>query len=572
MKNQFERNITVPFKKMIAATAALLMIGSATALGQGWNPFHGLHFRETPQIVKAVSYQSPALLAASRNELFVSSNQGKSWKQALHVPGKNSKINEIEIFPDEPKVWYALTTDGLYRSENSGKNWSKIYSAVGDENNNLLCAVHHPFEDDMIYLGTGRGVVVSKNNGNSWTSTFAELARKPVWDIAVDRDNAELFFVAGNEVYRYHVWRDQFRKVFTASASAAENEPEEDDISIEDDISSNVLNPFVRSITISESSEFPIAIGTRRGVFISRDEGETWQRLSTIGLRSIEISDVVYSKKASTLFAATPKGIFQYDPQNQIWREIYEGLTDGESFKLAIQPEPKEILLAATKGGVFYYDITAPVFKPEVELPENLEISKRLLELIEKEPPVGVLHKEAIKYANVSNTKIKRWHMESRLRALVPDLSVGKDLDIDNNIHTDTGSTTVPDLFVQGPDDRGKSTSIDLSWDLGDFVWGTAQTSIDSREKLMVELREDILNEITRIYFERRRAQLEFAMNPPEDPMENINAKLRIEELTANLDALTNGYLSKKLNQLYTRNSGLDQFWQSSFEKNGSEL
>lgn len=302
---------------------------------------------------------------------------------------------------------------------------------------------------------------------------------------------------------------------------------------------------------------------------MSRDEGETWQRLPLQGLRSIEISDVVYSKKAATLFAATSKGIFQYDVVNHIWREIYEGLPNGESFKLSIQSEPKEILLAATQGGVFYYEITSPIFKPEVELPENLELSKKLLQLIEREPAVQTLQQEAIKYANVSNAKIKRWHSASRLRALVPDLSVGKDLDIDNNIHVDTASTTTPDAFVQGPDDRGKSTSIDLTWNLGDFVWSSAQTSIDSREKSMVELRDEILNEVTRLYFERRRAQIEFAMHPPEDPLEHMNAKLRIDELTANLDALTNGYLSRKLRQLRSQNAELAQLWESTFQKNG---
>lgn len=554
------------FKKLIAAVSVLLLIGSATAAGEGWSPFHTLHLQEPAQIVKAVSYQSPALIAASRNELFVSSNQGKSWKQAFHIPGKNSKINEIEIFPDEPNVWYALTTDGLHRSENSGKNWSKIYSSVGDQNNNLLSAAHHPFQDDIIYLGTGSGILVSKNNGNSWANTFAELARKPVWDMAVDRENAEIYFVTGNAVYRYHVWQDHFRKVYTASAMILEAEEPDDFSAEEDEISSGELSPFVRCITISENSPLPIAIGTKQGVFISHDEGETWQRLPIQGLRTLEISDLAFSKTAQTLFAATKRGIFEYDTKLKIWREIYEGLADGETFRLSIQTEPREILLAATKNGVFYYEITAPVFKPEVELPENVEISKRLLALIEKEPPVGALQKEAIRYANVSNAKIKRWHMESRLRALVPDLSVGKDLDIDNNIHTDTGSMTTPDLFVQGPDDRGKSTSIDLSWDLGDFVWGTAQTSIDSREKLMVELREEILNEVTRIYFERRRAQMEFAMNPPEDPLENINAKLRIEELTANLDALTNGYLSRQLSKLHINNPELAALWQSSID------
>lgn len=555
--------------KLAAAVAVSLLLFAPYALSQGWLAVESLSFRGTPEIVKAVSFHSPAILAASRNELFVSHDHGKSWKQSFHLAGKQ-KINEIEIFPDEPNLWYALTTDGLYSSKNSGKDWSKIYSSIGSQNNNLLSIVHHPFESNIIYLGTGKGVLVSKNHGQTWTNTFAELARKSIGDMAVDRENGEIFFITGNEVFRYHIWQDSFRKVYAASIAISEIEdPEENEIN---DEFSGDLSPFIRCIMIAENSQFPIAIGTRQGVFVSHDEGETWERLPIQGLRTLEISDLVFSKTAQTLFAATKRGVFEFNSRNKIWKEIYEGLANGETRKITIQTEPKESLIAATKNGVYYYEITAPVFKPEVQLPDHLEISKKLLHLISMEPAVGALQKEAIRYANVGNHKIKRWHTESRLRALIPDLSVGKDLDIDNNIHTDTGSTTTPDLFVQGPDDRGKSTSIDLSWDLGDFVWGTAQTSIDSREKLMVELREEILNEVTRLYFERRRAQVEFAMHPPEDPMENISAKLRIEELTANLDALTNGFLSKQVQKLYASHADLARLWETSVSENGLDL
>ena len=43
------------------------------------------------------------------------------------------------------------------------------------------------------------------------------------------------------------------------------------------------------------------------------------------------------------------------------------------------------------------------------------------------------------------------------------------------------------------------------------MIFSTEQTSIDVRSRLMVQLRDDILDEVTRLYFERRRLQLELA-------------------------------------------------------------
>ena len=93
--------------------------------------------------------------------------------------------------------------------------------------------------------------------------------------------------------------------------------------------------------------------------------------------------------------------------------------------------------------------------------------------------------------------------------------------------------------------DRGWSAS--LTWELGNLIYNSAQTSIDVRSRLMVQLRDDILNEVTRLYFERRRMQVEMVINAPVYRDNRIDRELRLQELTAGIDALTGSYLSKRL-------------------------
>jgi hypothetical protein len=63
----------------------------------------------------------------------------------------------------------------------------------------------------------------------------------------------------------------------------------------------------------------------------------------------------------------------------------------------------------------------------------------------------------------------------------------------------------------------------------------------------MVELREDILDQVTRLYFERRRIQVELITYEPLDPQVEIDKEMRVAELTALIDALTGGEFSGRI-------------------------
>ncbi|KPK97353.1 MAG: hypothetical protein AMJ95_09360 [Omnitrophica WOR_2 bacterium SM23_72] len=166
---------------------------------------------------------------------------------------------------------------------------------------------------------------------------------------------------------------------------------------------------------------------------------------------------------------------------------------------------------------------------------------------MENEPTIRQVQQAAIEYAEVQPEKIKRWRKQATKKAVLPRVTIGVDRNTSDLWHWEGGSTTKTedDILRRGRD--SVEWDISLTWDLGELIWSSDQTSIDVRSRLMVELRDDILDEVTKIYFERLRIKKELNSLLIEDRKKRWEKELRLQELTALLDALTGGYFSQHL-------------------------
>jgi len=71
----------------------------------------------------------------------------------------------------------------------------------------------------------------------------------------------------------------------------------------------------------------------------------------------------------------------------------------------------------------------------------------------------------------------------------------------------------------------------------------------------MVELRDDILDEVTKLYFERMRICNELSNKGTIGKNKIIEKIIKLKELNAMLDALTGGYFSEQINNFSKVNS-----------------
>jgi len=470
---------------------------------------------------------------------------GSGWKPVWSSGGECTRIRKIVTFPYLPDQVFILTSDKILMGQ--GGSWKTIYWSGNDPKKSPLSFAADPSDPNRLFTGTAKGLWISGNTGKTWSRSHLVSASNPV---TVLRFSGERLLIGDEDSLSLSVRGASARTVFDLPRKEA-------GIPEEAENRDNGSVPYAcRIFDLIEPPDKAghFFIGTEHGVFETIDGAHNWHPLSQSGLQSTRVVSLAYAGKTDALFAATPHGIYRYRPAKEVWEALSEGLARSGAKSLAITGNSR--LIAITGDGFMEYPIapeTAPPALLYIPSPETLEMFQTLVRL---EPSARDIQKAVIRFANVANGKIKRWQIASRAAGLLPSLSIGKSRDYDASISTYSGK------FITGPDDVSKSWDTDVRWDLGDILYSSDQTSIDSREKMMVELRQDLLSEATRIYYERRRLQVDLVYTPSLSGQEHLERLIRLDELAALLDGMTDGFLSKQLEKIYARNAELNKLWE----------
>jgi len=177
----------------------------------------------------------------------------------------------------------------------------------------------------------------------------------------------------------------------------------------------------------------------------------------------------------------------------------------------------------------------------------NLQAIRSLRLRFEREPSVEEVQAAALRFFQVHPDKVHFYRSAAFLKALVPDLEVGL------NAEQGTSARAMYDAIYRDAFDYPKedensdhttySLNIRAHWALDRLVFNAEVLDVTS----LVGVQEGLLREITSLYFTRRRLMTFLTLSPPQDPGEKITESIRLDEITANLNALTGGYFSKEM-------------------------
>jgi len=175
---------------------------------------------------------------------------------------------------------------------------------------------------------------------------------------------------------------------------------------------------------------------------------------------------------------------------------------------------------------------------------DSRSVSGRVAEL-KREPSVREVQEAALRYFKVNQDQVASMRGRAAWKALLPVTEVSggytrSDMDEDTmNLEFARDEPWV----IRGAGGKAYEIRGKLAWNLPQLIFNAEELDVASLAGLM----EGILKEATRLYFMRRRLQVDMILTPPTDQASLLTKELRLEELTGLIDAMTGGWFQREL-------------------------
>ena len=169
---------------------------------------------------------------------------------------------------------------------------------------------------------------------------------------------------------------------------------------------------------------------------------------------------------------------------------------------------------------------------------------------LRSEPPVQAVHAAALRYLALGPERLRSLQRGVDRRGWLPVLELrggagrGRTVRIDRDQVLSSG---LQHELLDRQLDRGSDydAGLALAWDLGDLAYHPESIDVSHEAREVIELRDEVLDEVTQLYYERRRVLLALRQGDADDA-ELARLRLRADELAAGLDAWTGGFFSRR--------------------------
>jgi len=311
--------------------------------------------------------------------VWISHDSGRTWAESADLQGQS--VFSFAQAPSDPKLLFAGTLEGVFRSTDSGSTWSLISPPGSHEIHEIESLAIDPKDPNIIYAGTWHLPWKTTDGGKSWNNIQKGLiVDSDVFSIILDpertstvylsacsgiykSDNAGALFrkIQGipTEARRTRVLKQdpQNRLVVYAGTTEGLYKTQDAGKTFRLLTASDVI---VNDVFVDPSNSNHVMLATDRGgVLVSQDAGETFTA-SNLGVSERKVEALlVDNTNPQHLYAGVVNdklygGVFVSVDSGKSWAQTGSGLDGRDVYALAQTKDGA--IVAGTNDGIFLLD------------------------------------------------------------------------------------------------------------------------------------------------------------------------------------------------------------------------
>lgn len=339
---------------------------------------------------------------------------------------------------------------------------------------------------------------------------------------------------------------------------------------------------YVTSLDVEGKSLELIVLASSSGILVSDNAGAVWHNISS-GLQANP--DGFFSVREikayeDILLAATSTGIYQAQLTSNYTTITWHKLSlknssldenHNENFYSLDTNSDGEIIASNSQAEIIKFQLNSTplvIRDTAVSLEASEQIISKednniILTILKAEPEVQKLHKAALDFSGIPTGKnFRTYSRRARLRNFLPAFEAGASKDHDNILSIETrgqddfnsSTSSISTSFDKNSlnrNDRQINTGVKLSWEFGNLLYDPEVNDLITSARLTANIRENLLTELTQIYYERKELLYDFLQGvfSQQDLIQADSFKqiLKINEYTAQLDARSGAWFSAAL-------------------------
>ena len=315
--------------------------------------------------------------------LRVSRDGGRSWTVVEGLRGQS--IRAFAQAPSNPRMLFAGTLEGVFRSSDAGATWTPISPAGSHEIHEVESLAIDPMNPDVVYAGTWHLPWKTTDGGKSWHNIKQGLIDdSDVFSIILDSAQPRnVFLSACSGIYKSENGAELFARILGIPSTARRTRVLKQDPANRDVVYAGTTEGLYKTVDAgksfermtgpdvivndvfvdSQDSNHVLLATDRSGVLLSRDGAASFVAAND-GFSGRKVEALLVDRaNPARIFAGVVNdksygGVFVSSNGGAHWEQISAGLGGRDVFALAESPEGT--ILAGTNHGIFALDSDTP--------------------------------------------------------------------------------------------------------------------------------------------------------------------------------------------------------------------